>query len=434
MSAHLRRARPVHRKAAGKGVPFADRRMFLKLATALGGGIAGGGSLLSLAAGATAPPASLAAAPRTRKIVRDFADPLLELTRLLRQAAEIEHALLLQYSYAAFSVKPQYELIAGGGAPNATDLLGVAVQEMQHLAIVNRLLVEIGSSPNLAPLEFPFEPDVYPFGFQLEPLSRRSLAKYVFCEAPVGFFDRDDVDRDFAASVRASLGPRRPPNHVGSLYDAVIEAAEEFGHAASSAPDMAPWIETLRQVKREGEEDHFRFFQSLFLGTHPGFGGRPDVWRLPSSDPAYPVFPVPSNPTAYVGHENEIENPRALALAWLANLQYWAVLLLLDQFFRTRRTLYRDLAVLHMMGAVASLGRHLPMLGGALPFDPANVGHSAVAEAETVRYVEALLRESQRATEGLEAHLPGDYPINLNRESLASLQDLGRTLPLRAPG
>ncbi len=58
---------------------------------------------------------------------RDFADPILELTRLLRKVAEMEHALLVQYTYAALSVKPDYESIGGYGSADATSLLRVAI-------------------------------------------------------------------------------------------------------------------------------------------------------------------------------------------------------------------------------------------------------------------------------------------------------------------
>ena len=47
---------------------------------------------------------------------------------------------MIQYLYAALSVKPAYHDLVGYGEPNTTDFLGVAIQEMQHLAAVNKLL------------------------------------------------------------------------------------------------------------------------------------------------------------------------------------------------------------------------------------------------------------------------------------------------------
>src|SRR5512132_877938 len=78
-------------------------------------------------------PSQLAARAATQgEIIGDFADPYLELVRLLREASEIEHALLVQYLYAAYSLKPQYVGLRGPGTFGvATNLLGVAIQEMQ---------------------------------------------------------------------------------------------------------------------------------------------------------------------------------------------------------------------------------------------------------------------------------------------------------------
>jgi hypothetical protein len=156
------------------------------------------------------------------RIVRDFAHPRLELIRLLHEAAEIEHALMAQYLYAAFSLKPEYDLVRGVGVPSSEDLVGVAIQEMQHLGEVNRIMVQLGAAPHLGRQDFPYEPDLYPFPFHLEPLSRHSLAKYVFTEAPENAFDSrfagSEDDLRVLAELRAELGTDARPNHVGTLY------------------------------------------------------------------------------------------------------------------------------------------------------------------------------------------------------------------------
>lgn len=53
------------------------------------------------------------------------------------------------------------------------NLVGVAVQEMHHLARVNELLGQLRAPPNLVRQDFPYEHDIYPFELSLEPLSRR---------------------------------------------------------------------------------------------------------------------------------------------------------------------------------------------------------------------------------------------------------------------
>jgi hypothetical protein len=61
----------------------------------------------------------------------------------VRQASEIEHALLVQYLYASFSVKARYQAVIGTGGGDSISLVGVAVQEMHHLARVNELLTDL---------------------------------------------------------------------------------------------------------------------------------------------------------------------------------------------------------------------------------------------------------------------------------------------------
>ena len=74
------------------------------------------------------------------------------LVALLREAAEMEHQLMIQYLYAAFSLKKypdrtcneaQYEFVRRWGST----LLMVARQEMEHLALVNGMLSAIGAEP-----------------------------------------------------------------------------------------------------------------------------------------------------------------------------------------------------------------------------------------------------------------------------------------------
>src|SRR5205085_2020823 len=115
------------------------------------------------------------------------------------------HALMLQYLYGAFSLKPAYSDIAGTPDPARSDcLLGIAIQEMGHFRDVNRMLVRLGGDPNMACQSFPYDPQIYPFEMKLERLSRASVAKYVYAEAPANALREDqpnEADRHFAESV-----------------------------------------------------------------------------------------------------------------------------------------------------------------------------------------------------------------------------------------
>src|SRR5690606_42044135 len=102
------------------------------------------GSIVSIAAAA----GPLAAATKTHRfspIKRVFDDPYLELIRLLKEGSEIEQDLMVQYLYSAYALKPEYAELVGAPAPNGTSLMGIVIEEMQHLRGVNRLLVELGA-------------------------------------------------------------------------------------------------------------------------------------------------------------------------------------------------------------------------------------------------------------------------------------------------
>ena len=72
---------------------------------------------------AASPGGALAAKHGTSPIYRDFNDPYLELIRLLREAAEIEHDLMVQYLYGAFSLKPAYAELVGYPQPGSSSFL-----------------------------------------------------------------------------------------------------------------------------------------------------------------------------------------------------------------------------------------------------------------------------------------------------------------------
>ena len=423
--AHNRRGM-VRMSDDGPGTCDTERRSFFHRILAHGAALPAAYALAnSMPALAQTPTA--AGSQRRARVVHYFESPYLELVRLLREACTVEHALLLQYLYAAFSVKPTYSELVGAGAPGAHDLIGVAIQEMQHLSAVNQLLFSLGAAPNLVSLEFPLEPDIYPFEMSLEPLTRASLAKYVYCEAPVGFFDaKTSADAALVSAVLREIGTRRRPNHVGSLYTAIIDLAQEVGREPGM-PDMRPWVKKLGAIKDEGEVDHFHFFRSLFLAQHPGFGGRGDAWQLAPSDPAFPSYALPSNPTAYPGHADQIHDPKARALAWLGNLHYWTALLLLEEYYRLGDATARGVALMQMMGPMMSIGRHLPKLGAGMPFDAASFGASpALDTVQRLRMASALMSEAAGLARRLDASLPPDYARESATQTLSALREIER--------
>lgn len=429
-----RQASGVRVLEPGDGLAQAERRVFLQALRSHGMTLSAA-YLLSgtsaFAADATPPRTPISERPTPTlavgHIVRDFADAYVELVRLLREAAEVEHALMVQYLYGAFSLKPAYASIAGYGNPNSHDLLGVAIQEMQHLGQVNALLVALDASPHLVRQDFPYQPDIYPFEFNLEPLTQAALAKYVYAEAPVAGLTRSQnaspAEQQFLDQLDRVLGSSTRPNHVGSLYDRIIQTLQEYiGNTPKRSGQMKPWLTKLEEIKREGEDNHFQFFKSLFLGTHAGFKGVKNIWSLPPGDPAYPSLPLATNPSAFVGHPQQIKDPLALSLAWLGNLHYWTILLLTDLAYGDADPTYIDLAKQQMLGPFLSLARHLPSLGVGMPCEPLSTGYAPCrTTAARLRFISSMVGESNQLAHQLSARLPADYPLAVGEAMLSTL-------------
>jgi rubrerythrin len=363
-------------------------------------------------------------------IQRDFNDPNLELIRLLREAAEIEQDLMVQYLYGAFSLKPAYMGLVGGPAANASSFMGVVIQEMQHLGAVNRLLVELESAPVLARQDFPYESDIYPFAFELVPLGQSSLAKFTYCEASPDTLPKVHVTGDESVRLldhlKNTLGGSIPPNYVGHLYDAVIDTLGEVKKAGGTRLDFDAWSESLEHIKTEGEVGHFQFFQSVYEGSHPLLKETPGVWSLPANDARHPCYQVPVNPTAYVGHANCIADPDLRAMAWLGNLNYWVMLSLLDAGYRrkskSKTNVELSLAQTVMMGPLWSLARQLPAKGAAVPFDPLSMGFEPGLNSKSEqRFTRRLLEETRDYTRSIQHLLPADIRPEFYDQLLASL-------------
>jgi hypothetical protein len=435
--------RPSRRNASGvrvlepgDGLEQAERRAFLQALRSHG--ITLSATCLLTGTGAFAADAATPTGPTSERptptlavghIVRDFADAYVELIRLLREASEVEHALMAQYLYGAFSLKPAYASIAGYGSPNSNDLLGVAIQEMQHLGQVNALLMALDASPHLIRQDFPYQQDIYPFEFNLEPLTQASLAKYVYTEAPVNGLKRSKVsspsDHQFLDQLDRVLGGSTRPNHVGSLYDRIIQTLQEYiSTTPKRSAEMKPWLAKLEEIKREGEDNHFLFFKSLFLGTHEGFKGHKNIWALAPNDPAYPSLPLAINPSAFVGHPNQIKDPLALSLAWLGNLHYWTILLLTDAAYSDADHTYIDLAKQQMMGPFLSLARHLPTLDVGMPCEPLSTGYAPCrTTAARLRFVSSMVGESNQLAQQLKDRLPADYPLAVGEAMMSTLTE-----------
>lgn len=364
---------------------------------------------------------------RFAPVKRAFDDPYLELIRLLKEGSEIEQDLMIQYLYGAYALKPKYAGLVGGPAPNATSLMGIVIEEMQHLRGVNRLLVELGAAPVLTRQDFPYESDLYPFPFELAPLSSVSLAKFTYCEAdPVRLGRVRSVNSDsiyLVDKMKATLGENNiSANHIGKLYDAIVGTLGELKEAGEVKLDYGAWFQEIGDVKAEGEFGHFKYFHSLYEASHPLIKDTPDIWDLPATDARYPSYHVPVNPTAYEGRPTSIEDTDMRALAWLGNMNYWCLLLLLDSAYRRDSKTDAALAQAIMMGPLNSIARYLPTKGCAVPFDPLSLGFNpGINEASSKHITHLMMKETRDFARSIEHLLPGDFNMEIYDQLLKAV-------------
>lgn len=374
--------------------------------------------------------------PSNAFLARDFVSNRLELVRLLKEITEVEHSLMLQYLYTGFSLKPAFASLAGFGVPDSNSFIGVAVQEMQHLGSINKLLVQLGASPSLEVQDFPYEVDIYPFAMHLEPLSRLSVAKYTYCEASVEEITTDGpANRQFLRDLEATLKGERRINHVGSVYAIVISLLEQLRRVDKKLTlDFDYWLVELKRIMNEGEQQHFAFFKSVFMGTHPALATATPWWNHDRKAAQYPAYHIVANPTAYRMAERKIEDETALAMAWLGNLHYWTILVLLDFYYRTDDDEVKALAVGHMMSTIRPLASALCQRGYGMPFDRLSLGYCpSLGVAENLSFAMYLQSEAAEIRQRLQQHLPSDYPDGVETGFINRMQNIVSTWSGRSP-
>ncbi|KWV91766.1 ferritin-like domain-containing protein [Erythrobacter sp. YT30] len=351
-----------------------------------------------------------------------------KLIRYLHEAAEIENSLMLQYLYAAFSIKqPRYSSLAGlghrtPGQPHS--LLGVAIEEMLHLDTVNRLLVALGSTPNLVRQDFPYEPKIYPFEFRLEPLSHASLAKYCLAEAPKNLEQSDPV---LFEELHAAAQCRKRVNDVGSFYAEIRKELNEYGDA-TGWDDFNYWDTQLEIVQEDGEVDHFEFFLSVYRGEHPAFYGLSDVWSNPR-DRRYPSNIYPHR-TMWQGQAHSLPEGPALEIAKLTNFHYWLTMSVLELSYR-KNCQYHALARRHMAGPLLQLCWYLPERFGVMPpLDKSSLDFEAGAsDVQQLDYILSVLDKIQEKEREYKHLLPSAYLMSSqeSRQELLAMLDKADT-------
>src|SRR5215813_10702751 len=89
-----------------------------------------------------------------------------QLIHVLQEAAEFEHNLMCSYLYAAFSLKSAGEGLSEEETETVigwrNTIIGIAKDEMSHLAAVWNITSAVGGSPRFGRGNFPIEPGYLP--------------------------------------------------------------------------------------------------------------------------------------------------------------------------------------------------------------------------------------------------------------------------------
>ncbi|HYB49445.1 MAG TPA: ferritin-like protein, partial [Streptosporangiaceae bacterium] len=136
---------------------------------------------------------------------------------MLCEAAELEHGIMCQYLYAAFSLKQSEDEDLTASEVQAVTgwrkrISHIATQEMLHMALVQNLLSAIGGAPHLSRPNFPHPATHYPAGVHLAlmPFSEQALRHFMFLERPEGMELTDSYGL-------AAYGRAAPVTHEGDI-------------------------------------------------------------------------------------------------------------------------------------------------------------------------------------------------------------------------
>ena len=157
------------------------------------------------------------------------------LVMLLSFGAAAEHCLMVEYLYAAYSLRPderdpeRRKLIEDWRA----QILAVAREEMGHLLTVQNVLCLLGAPMALGRDDSLWAHNYYPYEFSLKPFSLETLTYFVFAEMedkPIDAFEADE--RPLLHRIVDEVKRRENAHHVGDLYTDIV--------AILSDPDLIP--------------------------------------------------------------------------------------------------------------------------------------------------------------------------------------------------
>jgi hypothetical protein len=303
-----------------------------------------------------------------------------QLVAALKDAADIEHQLMVQYLYTAFSLKrgpdaactpAQFEPVRRW----SSTLFMIARQEMEHLSLVNGMLTAIGAHPHFHRERFgkpglqspyftsealameagPDAPTPVPLPYAFQRFERATVERYVCAESPPYAELPHDVDPAWCFTCGQEPAGGEPPparswlgisaGTVQELYTRIRDAfATLEGLFVPSPPevtipveydvfvfgvtDRASAVGAVDLILRQGEglgdpwnlDSHFRRFYEM----------RAELVALQERDPGFdPAYPLLTNP-----ERAEITDELGRAVFDVSNRAYTALLLLLASLYQ----------------------------------------------------------------------------------------------------
>ena len=357
----------------------------------------------------------------------------------LGKAAELEHLIMLQYLFAAFSLKQD----VGEGLSAETleavrrwrkTLFSISEQEMLHLALVQNLLTAVGAAPRLARPNFPMPAYSYPAGVRIEllPFGEAALRHFAFLERPEG------MDVEDAEGFEA-IGQAVPLPHDES--DEIVPHLQEFdtiGQLYRSIEAGFTYLDGRLGTDRlfigppdaQATEEHFRWPEliavtdlvsarrAIDIIVEQGEGARGE-WRDahfgrllgiledflelkdadPDFEPARPVLAanVRPQPTGIV--VPLITDPGTTRCMDLLNVAYEVLLQLLSRYFAHTDESPEQLEVLAnvSVGLMYSVIKPLGTVVTTLPVGPDHPGATAGPGFELFYQVDYLLPHQEAA-------------------------------------
>lgn len=280
-----------------------------------------------------------------------------DLVDALSVAAQVEHIVLVEYLYAAFSCRhtvdptvPTHVQMTSWDI--ARELYLITHEEMDHLGTVQQLLAALGAPPVPDAWTFPVHDPRVPFRCELTRLDAEAVERFIRTETPheegVAAFD---------------IGPPDPIRFdvLGDLYRAIIDGLERLGDdvfvgAAVTGPDpallgfaqdengknlkvatAADAVKSLTTILTEGEGSpgtptpgaplsHFDRFTAM----------RTALTALTGPEQAQVSWPCVTNPVLREGGPEgttRVTHPAAVLVGDIANRAYRTLWLLLGAAF-----------------------------------------------------------------------------------------------------